>query len=343
MTVNLNVDSASKHKFRTADLRQENEETSPMLLQMPVEILTEIASWVATGDTLEPAKNAINFRHVCVFTHLVYHALSEKINQKLRSNLNVATMDLAHTIAQRQLTSREEGRFEYRWVPTVRQKDKDTRSMEKFKMNVFYQLFKAIFPKKDSVEFLRQLIPLLEKTRDLCLVISIPQNEAQTKQLDSKIESVMKRFTGKIVGDMTDEYASQPLYKIIETFEEKSLKMGDLFLPIFRRTSHVQVVEIVKSGIFFRKILAYHPLQEIKDVIDQLIKNDPNWVAGRTRQFVISTVLKENKEDQIKNLKKGLGYECLLDPLVKYMAAEIRLRSILFVIFKSVEKYHAST
>lgn len=303
MTTSLNVDLASKHQFKTADLYQQNVETPPAFLQMPVKILAQIGSWVATGDTYdEVVKNIIKAGRVCAFSHLIFHEWKDKIESKHNSAIN----DLALTIVNRAPTSKEQG---LKPNATTRQEKKALRSIEKAQINELYHLshitalLRCSGVNKDDA-CIRKFFRLLPELRDLCVATSHSLNASASKHLNNKIESALKAFGRKFIEglDEIDKIASQPINENGEEFYHKTQKVASLFGTVlfedWRKTQ-----EFVQT-IFFKKVLACHPLQEFKDVLDQTV-NTP--VFMHKLRNAIAVALKQNKEDQIKQLKADLG------------------------------------
>ncbi len=56
------------------NVRQNQPGHSPDFLRCPIEVLVNIAEFIATGNNkVEAAKNAVNFGKVCAYTHIVTH------------------------------------------------------------------------------------------------------------------------------------------------------------------------------------------------------------------------------------------------------------------------------
>jgi hypothetical protein len=272
-------------RFISTDLKQTGS-GSPLILQMPIEILKLLASWVATGSNLqERAENSLRLGQVCVYTHLL--SRDKKIAKIIDGRkIDIATVDLAKTIFEREITGLETGRFS----PT----DKQALSTERKKINILYTIFKEYvfkYHKKTGDEFASQSVTIQLNIQTLCLKLGESTNNAfEGSDLHRitlmKIASTLKKFTGKTIENMIAEYASQPLENItIENFKEKMLHLEDQFKEI-RELVNLDSQEyppFLEAKIRIA-ILARHSAEEFNTVIHSLFFSAKNALATQLKE-----------------------------------------------------------
>jgi hypothetical protein len=302
MSVNSIIAAQEAHRFISTDLKQAGS-GRPLILQMPLDILNLLGSWVATGsDSRKRAGDSIRLGRVCIYTHLLSHSdeigkiidqekihlathdLAKAILERTpidQEKIHLATHGLAKAIFERSLSGPEMGLFKSLTGTSefVTQNDK---------LNILYAVFREYALKynirEDSDEFASQSITIQKNIQTLCMELG-KSNPAFDIHFCLKTESVFRNFTGKTIGNMISKYANLPLAKIaIENFKEKALHLEDQFAEIKPDTlSQLDYHAFIESKMR-EAILTRHPAEEFDAIIGALFATAKNTLTTQLKE-----------------------------------------------------------